>query len=271
MYKVSSILLLVWLSLTLNIADATTAQFEAKPIEIIVGMGARPPFFDAYGKTGAGPDILNAMNAVQNKFIFRYKNVPPLRKNQAVSEQWIDISMWDNLKWGWSQDNVKQSLALIRSQDVYIASASSKENRAFFNDFTSKKIVLVSGYHYNFLNKERDINKINKTYNAVVVRTEEAAINMLLAKRAEIAVVSTSSLSWFALKNHQSKNIFNIADKVDSEYTRHFIIPNSAPINVEELNEIMMLIYKKGLLNKVYRKYNLTDKEEHEYFINIQK
>lgn len=225
--------------------------------EVIVGMGARPPFLDIYGKTGAGPEILQAMNLVQDKFSFKHKIVATKRKQQSFQELWVDISMWDNLNWGWQGFQVSATLPIIEANDIFITKKSNNSTQLFAN-LEQQKIVIVNGYHYHFLGYETDVNKINERFNVIQVRTEEAAIKMVQSGRATIGVVSDSSYHWFIKRNNLGNNVFDKAPFVDANYTRHFVVPKSSPVSVEEINTILKEADKKGLLAPIYNRYALT-------------
>jgi len=224
--------------------------------EIIVGMGARPPFLDIYGKVGAGPEILQAMNLVQDKFRFKHKIVATKRKQQSFQELWVDISMWDNLNWGWQEFRVEATIPIVEANDIFI-SKHSPDSGKLFSDLEQQKIVIVNGYHYHFLGYETDVNKINQRFNVIQVRTEEAAIRMVESGRATVAVVSDSSYYWYIKRKNLSNAVFDRAAFVDASYTRHFVVPKSAPITVTELNEILKSAHDKGLLLPIYKRYGL--------------
>lgn len=237
--------------------SSTTKASEHNRIEILVGMGERPPFLFAEDDRGAGPDILQAMNLTQNKFVFIPKKIPTRRRQQAFEELWVDIVMWDNPIWDWGDQQLEKSLPLIHSRDIYIAKRSSVPSPKFFDDMKKMSIAIVNGYQYNLFNFETDINQITKAYDVIQARTEEAAIKLLLVNRAKIAIISQTSVNWFIKSNGLSESIFAVAPFVDSTYARYFLIPKSAPISSSEINDILHSAQQKGLLAPIYRRYGL--------------
>ena len=234
------------------------ANEEEKRIHIIVGMGSRPPFLDIHGENGAGPDILNVMNQVQNHFYFKFKYIPTKRKIKMIEDGLIDLMMWDNRSWGWADNKVVSSKALVNSKDIFIALNSENIEQKYFDSLENKVLAVVRGYHYQFLDFENDLNKFSEKYEFSSVRTEEAVIKMILAKRANIGVVSETALSWFLIRYPEYKNSIIASDRIDTFYSRHFVMPEQSALSGKEINEILKLADEKGLLAPIYRHYGLT-------------
>lgn len=234
--------------------------FGAKPyieqIDVIVGLSVRPPFLDISNK-GAGPEILEALNKVQQQFNFKYKAIPSNRKVQAIKENWVDIVMWDNLSWGWQGKSMQASLPLVKSKDIYIALHGENRDQGFFNDLPNKKLAFVYGYHYRVTDYEIDVDKLSARFDSSIVRNEEASIKMILTQRVDVAVVSETALNWFLIKypNYHAKLM--TSDIFDNEYSRHFIISKNAMIKISEINHYLSLADKKGLIAPIYQKYGL--------------
>jgi len=244
------------LFLLLTLMNESCYALASERTEIIVGMSTRPPFLDIYGKTGAGPEILQALNLVQEKFHFKFKEVATKRKQQSFQELWVDVSMWDNLDWGWKGYQVDASIPILEASDIFITKKSENSGQLFI-DLEQQKIVIVNGYHYHFLGYETDVNKINEKFDVIQVRTEEAAIRMVESERATVAVVCDSSYLWYIKRKNLDDTVFDRAPFVDASYTRHFVVPKSAPITVIELNEILKSAHDKGLLLPIYKRYGL--------------
>ena len=169
----------------------------AEPIKVVVGIGIRPPFLSVSETSGAGPEILSVLNLVQKKYHFSFLSMPSHRKAQALEKGWIHISMWDNIAWGWSNNNMLASLPLVQSKDVFIALAADDRTQQYFENIPNKSMSWVSDYHYKIADFETDIDKLAARFDLSLVRNEESAIKMVLAKRVEISIVSESALYWF--------------------------------------------------------------------------
>lgn len=253
---ITNLLLLLLLSL-INIPNSYAREQSSERIDIIVGLSVRPPFLEV-PHHGAGPDILVALNKVQDKYNFTYQAIPSKRKVQAINEGWIDISMWDNVLWGWEKGTMQASVPLIDSKDVYIALAEKGRSQDFFDELTQRKLAFVSGYHYKIANFETNIDKLSSRFNLSIVQNEESAIYMVLAKRVEISIVSKTALDWFLIQNpvYQAKII--VSKTFDTQYSRHILATNNSLIEVSEVNHFLALADNKGLLAPIYKKYGLV-------------
>jgi len=228
------------------------------PINIHVGIGARPPFLNADERTGLGPDMVAVMNLIQPTYKFSLKTMPTKRRLQALQEGWVDIQMWDNPNWGWQGVELSLSQPIVASRDVFIARRKVGRDQQYFDDFSKKKFAMVVGYHYKFADFETDIDKLAKRFDVKMVRTEEASIKMVLANRVDIAVVSETALRWFFKRFPGQESKLLISKKADTVYQRFFLVPANAPITAEELKQFLLLADEKGLLAPLYEKYGLT-------------
>jgi len=227
-------------------------------IDVVVGLSVRPPFLDVSEQNGAGPDMLAVLNIVQEQFNFLYKAIPSQRKVQAIKESWTDVSMWDNLSWGWKSPPMQASTSLVNSKDVFIALTDENRTQHFFNDLTKRKLAFVNGYHYKIADFETNVDKLSTRFDLSMVRTEEAALKMVLAKRVEVSIVSETALNWFLIRYPKYRSKIFISETFDTQYSRHFITSNNSVIKVSELNQFLTLADKKGLLAPIYRKYGLV-------------
>ncbi|WP_448211561.1 substrate-binding periplasmic protein [Colwellia sp. MEBiC06753] len=234
------------------IANAQTDPLTA--INIKVGAGIRPPFLIST-EQGMGPEILDALNIAQDKFNFELVPTPISRRGQSIKEGWVDIVMWDNIKWGWDISELGVSIPLLYSKDVFISHVSPEKSQDYFESFNNKQLCGVNGYHYRFLNYQTNIEDLLKQLEITLVRTEEESIKMALHKRCDISIASESAIAWFLTQYADYKNQLLVSDKFDTEYTRNFLIPSYAAISVEELNSIIKKANQLNLLTPIYQKY----------------
>ena len=242
---------LIMLTLVLSV---TSMKSTATTTVVKVGAGIRPPFL-IYKHSGMGPEIISALNLVQDKFTFELVPVPISRRVQSLNDGWVDIVMWDNIHWGWDGMTLTVSKPILRSKDVFISHAHPEKSQAFFNDFTGKRICGVSGYHYKFLGFETNYHAVKDRFNIRLVRTEEESIEMAMQKRCDISVVSESALNWFFKLFPHTRNDMLVSTIYDTQYTRNFLLPLNAPITANEIDSIVNQASEQGLLVPIYEKY----------------
>lgn len=237
-----------------------TDEALSTTVVIKVGSGVRPPFLidkNQHGFEGVGPEILQVFNQIQKQFHFVINEIPSKRKVNAVQDGKLDIMMWDNRIWGWG-DSTKQSSSLVDSKDVYFTLKEKGREQRFFDDFTGKKIALVIGYHYKIADFSTDISFLSNHFDVTMVRTEEASIKMTMAGRVDIAVVSETALEWYLIRFPEYRSKILISDIYDTQYSRYFVLPANSPIKAHEINGILTLANKRGLLAPIYKKYGLV-------------
>lgn len=249
--------LLIVLILIIYVPSPVASQQRIEPIDIVVGLSVRPPFLNASEKSGAGPDILKALNTIQTEYNFLFKAIPSSRKTQSIKENWVDIFMWDNLAWGWGNTIAQTSIPLVNSKDIYIALVEDNRNDDFFDDLSKRKLSFVNNYHYKITNFETNKDELSKRFDFYMVHSEEAAIRMVLSKRVEATIISETALHWFLIKNPQYFSQILISKNFDTRYSRHFLVPKNSAINIEDINLFLKSANKKGLLAPIYKKYGL--------------
>lgn len=227
-----------------------------KLITIKVGSGIRPPFLIENGK-GMGIEIISVFNTIQNKFYFDLIYTPIKRRVRSLEDGLVDVFMWDNLNWGWQGkvSNLKASLPLLHSKDVFLTQSSETKSQSYFDDFSNKRICGVNGYHYKFVDYSTNTSELSKKFNITLVRTEEESIKMALFNRCDISVASQSTIDWFFINHADLRNKLLISEKFDTEYSRHFLIPDTAPISVSEINDMIIKANELNLLDEIYKKY----------------
>lgn len=220
---------------------------------IKVGTSERPPLFISHSTKDVTNGVLEAMNAVQNDFWFSVRDIPVKRRSHSVKAGMVDIVMWDNPAWEW-QIPLDTSWPLLQAKDVFIALKDKAGGKGYFDSYTDKTFSLVSGYTYKFLGPEKK-SPINPE--VIFVKSEEISIKMLLANRVDIAVTSDVTLKWFLEKNPQVKPRILISDRPEVQYERMFLVPKESPITASEINQILLVAGKQGLLESNYKRFGL--------------
>ncbi len=228
-----------------------------KPIKIKVGSGIRPPFLIEGGK-GMGAEIISVFNAIQKEFIFELIHTPIKRRVQSLEDGWVDVFMWDNINWGWQSTGLSASLPILHSKDLFITQLSENKSQSYFDNFAKKRICAVNGYHYKFANYSTNTDELSNKFDITLVRTEVESIKMALLNRCDISVASKSAISWFFINNTRMQSKLLISEKFDTEYSRHFLIPETSPISVSDINEVILKANDMDLLDSIYKKYGQT-------------
>ena len=242
-------------SISVSVQATTPSNLmNISAISIKVGAGVRPPFLISNTK-GMGPELLAAINLIQDKFYFELVPTSINRRVQSVKDGWVDIVMWDNIHWGWQGMAMDVTYPLLNAKDIFITHTANSKEQQFFAELKGKRVCGVNGYHYKFLNFSTNISTMKLDFEMTFVRTEVESIKMALHQRCDISVVSTSALSWYMTQHNLDPATLLLSDSYDTRYTRHFLVPVYAPISAAELNQIMKKAHSLKLLEPIYKRY----------------
>ncbi|GEM_PF-1057799 len=240
---------------SLSVYSSQTLDNPESRIQIKVGAGIRPPFLIGNNQ-GMGPEIIAVLNQVQDRYYFQLLPVPISRRVQSVKDGWVDIIMWDNLHWGWADIALEASQQLLESKDLFITLNTDGKSQDYFDNLENHRICVVNGYHYQFLGQSTDYRQLRKKLNLTLVTTEEDAIKMVLHNRCDISLASQSAVDWFFRHQDEYKASDIVISKYfDTEYTRHFLVPEQAQLSVTQINQFIEQANRLNLLKPIYQKY----------------
>jgi len=227
---------------------------------IIVGLAHFPPFIEARGPevTGLAAQMLELMNQHQDKYQFQALPTLPATRHQIFSLGRYDMSMFDNLAWGWQEFDVDASDVYLQGGEVYITRAELGRDDAYFSDFKNKTIIGIQGYHYKFAGFNADEQFLKKTFNMQLTKSNLGSIKMLLSNRGDIAVVSMSFLAKY-LKNYpNNRTKLLVSKKMDQPYQHSIILRRGIKPNIEEINKMLTELTENGKLLKLWHEIDPT-------------
>jgi len=237
-------------------ALAITAPPTYAQKSVLVGLAHFPPFVEAREQKigGLAADMLKLMNQHQDKYDFQ--GVPTLAKtrHKIFGLGRYDMSMFDNLAWGWSGYNVDSSEVFLRGGEVYIAKAEPGRDESYFMDFKNKTMIGITGYHYKFADFKSDEAYLTSNFNMQLTKSNTGSITMLLSgERGDIAVVSKSFLAQYFNKHPQARQQILVSKKIDQAYNHSIIIRKGISPSIDEINQILKELNQNGKLPALWR------------------
>lgn len=226
-------------------------------IKISIGAsGTQVPFVFKDG-SGLITDITNAMNKVQSGFIFKFNPYPSQRLRVDLSSGNLHIAAFNNIRWSYDPNLVDSTYNVIHSRDLYIALKKEKRDQNFFNNVGKDLTVVVLGFHYRYADFTLNQDTLKQIFNTITTFSEPNVVKMILKDRAKIGIVSSSLLKYLKhIKKAQYDSLL-ISENADTEYSRHYLVSKKAPITVDQLNKILIQLYKNGTLSEIYNRYGL--------------
>jgi len=223
---------------------------------VLVGLAHFPPFIEAREQKieGLAADMLLLMNQHQDNYFFQ--GIPTLAntRHKIFGLGRYDMSMFDNLAWGWSDYDVDASEVFLRGGEVYIARAKTGRDESYFMHFKNKIMIGIKGYHYKFADYNADEDFLTSNFNMQLTKSNIGSINMLRSgNRGDIAVVSKSFLAQYFNQYPEVRETILVSKKVDQEYQHSIIIRKDIKPSIDEINQILKELNQNGKLPKLWR------------------
>jgi len=222
---------------------------------VLVGLAHFPPFIEAREQRigGLAGDMLELMNQHQDKYDFQ--GIPTLAntRHKIFGLGRYDMSMFDNLAWGWSGYNVDSSEVFLGGGEVYIARTEPGRDESYFTNFKNKTMIGITGYHYKFADYKSDEAFLSSNFNMQLTKSNIGSITMLLSgNRGDIAVVSKSFLAQYFNKHPQARQQILVSKKIDQAYNHSIIIRKDVSPSIDEINQILKELNQNGKLPKLW-------------------
>ena len=232
--------------------------------EIKVGLYHFPPFTITKGEQvgGLAIDLLALMNARQDKFEFVPVATSPSTRHKVLSLGRCDISMFEEIEWGWENYDVDITEPFLDGEEVYIALAKPGRDQRYFNSFDNKTMVGVKGYHYRFANFNSNPEFLKKTFNMQLTPSNLGSIKMVLQdQRGDIAVVTRSLLAQFINIHPEQKNRILISDKVDQTYHLSAVLRKGIALDIATLNDLLKTLKDDGSFEHLWESVQVSTGE----------
>jgi ABC-type amino acid transport substrate-binding protein len=145
------------------------------------------------------------------------------------------------------------SNVFLQGGEVYIAPAKAGRGQEWFDDLKSKRMVGILGYHYGFANNVADPDTLTKAWNIKLVNNHRSSIEMVMADRMDVAVVTDAYLWAYLARNPGARERLLISDRYDQHYHHRTLVRRGGPIDVDTLNRLLAGMERDGTLQRLWR------------------
>ncbi|VVQ32679.1 hypothetical protein PS943_02924 [Pseudomonas fluorescens] len=226
-----------------------------------VGAAHFPPYTvrpESGADTGLLPQMVEALNALQNDYQFELVPTSIPRRFNDFKEGRVDMAIFENPDWGWK--DIPHTLVDMGLEDAEIFVAQKKPDRDenYFKDLTGKRLALYSGYHYEFANFNADPKYLADTYKATLTYSHDSNLLMVLRARADIALVTRSYLSDYLLRNEKVGEQLLVSQRIDQVYHHYALIRPQAPITGEAFGRLLQDLRDNGQMQKIFDPYKIA-------------
>lgn len=235
---------------------AATANSAPVVVETAMTDAAQPPMVVGE-RAGLAADLVAALNISQQRYQFRYQLMPTLRMRKLMAEGQIHVALYNNIAWGFVPGTVAASSEVLADADHFIALNQFGRDQRFFDGVGVVPMVAVRGFHYHYAGYEQSEAVLDVRYNTRLLASEPAVVAAVLRGQAEIGVVSAALLNYLAGQQPEQFARLLLSERVDSRFSRHLVVSNRSPIDVQTLNALLGCLAANGSLQAIYSRYHL--------------
>lgn len=216
-----------------------------------------PPFVENEGGVpkGLALDLIDALNKRQSDYDFRFVPVSARRRYAELVENRYDVMFFESPDWEWSEKGypVDFTNVFLRGGEVFIASAKPGRGPDYFNDIKGKRIVGILGYHYGFANFNADPDHLTRNLGMKLVNTHRSSIEMVLAERMDVGVVTDAYLWAYLARNPDAAARLLVSERYDQVYNHRVLVRRGGPVPVAAINRLLADMDKDGTLDRLWR------------------
>jgi polar amino acid transport system substrate-binding protein len=236
-----------------------SAETVAKE-EIKVGLAHFPPFIvNENGKVGGlAADLIDLLNKEQESYQFVAVPTLATTRHKIFDLGRYDMSMFDQLEWGWQGRSVEASKVFLTGGEVYIAQARPGRGQEYFDSFENKRMIGVEGYHYGFAGFNSDPDFLREHYNMQLTPSNLGSIQLLLeGSRGDIAVVTQSYLAQYFHQHPDTRNQILISERMDQQYQHRVILRQGLSLSIADINRLLDALKAKGKLDQLWESISM--------------
>ncbi|WP_313512456.1 transporter substrate-binding domain-containing protein [Pseudomonas sp.] len=227
---------------------------------VLVGATEYRPYMamPAQGQpSGLLPELLQAMNEVQDDYRFEITLTSTGRRYRDFTSGRLDLMLFESRQWGW-QNIPMQTLELgIDDSEVFVARAAPGRDQRYFATLEGKRLGLHVGYHYAFADFESDSERLHQRFDAIISRSHEANLEMLLHQRIDLTVMAKSYLRMYFDEHPELRERMLVSTRADQTFRPLALIRPDGPIDAERLAAILEILQRNGRYAALLTRYHL--------------
>lgn len=234
--------------------------------EVRVGGYHFPPYVERPESSqpqGLVPDLLQALNATQQRYRFVLVPTSAPRRYRDLENGRFDLMFFESSTWGWQGRSYLALDLNVDDAEVFVAAAQPGRGQEYFQDLSDKRMALYHGYHYRFAGFNADPDHLVRNYNAMLTYSHDSNLLMLLAQRADVAVVTRSYLQMFLDRHPALVPELLVSAQADQLYHHQILLRRGGPLKPAQIGELLRQLKGSGEFSRLLDRYHLTliDKE----------
>lgn len=206
-----------------------------------------PPYVES-GKDDMVGAIVAGLNKLQGDYRFEFTPVSARRRYADLAENRFDVMFFESPQWGWQgQAGATFTKVFMTGGENYVAQAQAGRGQEYFDDLAGKSLVGILGYHYGFAGYEGDPKKLEQKFDIKLVGGHRSSIELVLAGRRDVAVVTDAYLRRYLKDNPQAVARLLVSTHPDQVYEHRVLVRRGGPIGLETMQTLMDRLRNQGL------------------------
>ena len=221
-----------------------------------------PPFVEdsASGVHGVALDIIAELNRRQSDFEFQFVPTTPRRRYADLTEGHIDAILFESPEWDWAAKGypVDFTSVFLRGGEVFVALAKPGRGQDWFDQLKGKRLVGILGYHYGFAGFNADPDWLARNWGMKLVTSHKSSIEMVLAERVDVAIVTDSYLNAFMRHNPEAAGRLLVSNTADQIYNHRIVVRRGGPIDAAGFDRLLAEMSADGTLSRLWHKAGIS-------------
>lgn len=218
-----------------------------------------PPFLNADLKSGLTPDLIAALNAVQNDYYFKLTVVSNKRRYLGFERQRLDVAFFEMPEWGWEESQAQYDVTRIVATggERYVALKKTGRDQTYFDTIEEKNIGILFGYHYGFADYHAERDWLEAYYNVSIRHSYDRLLDLTLQQRIDAVVMNEAYLKMILQQKPELKEKLLISDLYDQKYQLPMLLNKQGILQKETLERYLDQLKAEGKLQAIFAQYDL--------------
>ncbi len=240
-------------------AKKSTKAPKSKGKIVRVGGYHFPPYVEHHSGefSGLTLDLLELLNAYQDKYRFEFVPTTPLTRYKDFDENLFDMLFFERKEWGWEKENVAPTKEFLKDYEVYVTNLAPGKNQDYFNDVQGKLLLGYLGYHYPVVDYITEPSVLLNKYGMKVTSSHKSNIRSVLNGEADLAIVTRSFVTRFLRNNPSLIPRLLISKNMVQEYKHTMLIRKDFDPDPGAISNLLDELEKTGYVDFLWGKYDV--------------
>jgi hypothetical protein len=245
--------------LLILIFQTSSLLFASTKIRIPVGAYPFAPYYELQDGEAKGitVDTLEILNKLQNDYEFRITEINPSRRYKLFEDLQIEMIFFEDPAWQWNKVEHTSIPLGIDDEEVYFALASKSAQPGYFDNFKTKRMVGLQGYHYRFADMSSDEDYLRKNYQMQFVNSYDASVLFVISDRADIGLATRSYLKTYFQQHPDHKARIRIGTKPDHSFSLKVVMSKKSKVSKARMQSLIDQLLKHPDFQKILAKHGL--------------